>query len=187
MYFKRSKLTQEEKISKTPSFASLKLGSCAIVGNADNVIKAKYGKQIDEHDFVVRYNVPTKQYKEAVGTKTTALFDKINYKGDAKPTMFNLFPKYVPFELDPKGLPGGKQPLLYGLRDTSAWKKDLEQMVWAYMEEKNLTTALETFGVPKLQHPTGGITRLRALVQFLSSGLCDRLDVYGFSIGGGKR
>ncbi len=40
-YFKNSKLTREQKVAKVPSMADLKLGSCAIVGNADNLLKGK--------------------------------------------------------------------------------------------------------------------------------------------------
>ena len=60
-------------------------------------------------------------------------------------------------------------------------------MFYAFLEAKNMTGfAGSSFGVPKLPHPTGGITRLRAIIQMLSTGVCDRLDVYGFSVGGGK-
>ena len=59
-------------------------------------------------------------------------------------------------------------------------------MFWAFLEEKNLTTPMETFGVPKLPHTTGGISRVRAMVALLRLGACDRLDIYGFSLGGGK-
>ena len=54
-------------------------GSCAIVGNADNVIKGKFGHEIDEHDFVMRYGVITKPYLDAVGSKADGVFSKANY------------------------------------------------------------------------------------------------------------
>ncbi len=97
----KSSLTTEEKIAKLPDFGSLRLGSCAIVGNADNLLRGKYGKQIDEHDFVVRFNVVTKPYKEGVGSFASALFIKPNYQDtpfarDLDPIMFNFFPKYAP-------------------------------------------------------------------------------------------
>ena len=58
----------------------------------------RYGKEIDEHDFVVRFNVITKPYKESVGSFASALFIKPNYQDtpfarDLDPTMFNFFPK----------------------------------------------------------------------------------------------
>ncbi len=71
------------------------------MGIADNLLRGKYGKQIDEHDFVVRFNVVTKPYKEGVGSFASALFIKPNYQDtpfarDLDPTMFNFFPKYAP-------------------------------------------------------------------------------------------
>ena len=186
MYFKNSTLTREEKVARTPNFRELKLGSCAIVGNADNMVSAKYGKEIDDHDFVARFNVVTKPYKDAVGTKAHGIFYKTNYKSDLKPEMFNFPPKYVPSELDPRTLPNKKPPLVYGMLNLHQWRFDLEQMFWAFLEEKNLTTPMETFGVPKLPHTTGGISRVRAMVALLRLGACDRLDIYGFSLGGGK-
>ena len=125
-------------MARTPNFQKLKLGSCAIVGNADNMLSAKYGKEIDDRDFVARFNVVTKPYKEAVGTKAHGIFYKTNYKSDLKPSMFNFFPKYVPKELDPKGLPGGKPPLIYGQLGQHEWRFDIEQMFWSYLEEKNM-------------------------------------------------
>ena len=120
--------TKEEKVARLPDFSALRLGSCAIEGNADNVLKGKYGKEIDEHDFVVRFNVVTKPYKEAVGTKAHGIFYKTNYKSDLKPKMFNFFPKYVPMELDPKDLPGGVPPLIHSRLDLHEWRFDLEQV-----------------------------------------------------------
>ena len=191
LYFQKSTLTREQKITKVPNFANLKLGTCAIVGNADNMLHHKHGKEIDEHDFVVRFNVITKPYKDGVGSKCSGLFIKPNYatskfKRDLDPSMFNFFPKYVPFELKPATLPGGKPPLVYGQYDNGLWRTDLEQMFWGFIEEKNLTDAGYSFGVKKLPHPTGGLSRLRSMIQLLSMGVCDRLDVYGFSVGGGK-
>ena len=191
LYFQKSTLTREQKITKVPNFANLKLGTCAIVGNADNMLHHKHGKEIDEHDFVVRFNVITKPYKDGVGSKCSGLFLKPKYatskfKRDLDPSMFNFFPKYVPFELKPATLPGGKPPLVYGQYDNGLWRTDLEQMFWGFIEEKNLTDAGYSFGVKKLPHPTGGLSRLRSMIQLLSMGVCDRLDVYGFSVGGGK-
>lgn len=49
------------------------LRSCALVGNAGHMIKAKYGKYIDNHDVVVRFNTsPTTEFRAHVGTKTSA-------------------------------------------------------------------------------------------------------------------
>ena len=46
----------------------------AIVGNAKSIFDTKYGKEIDSHDFVIRFNhgVPIKE--ESQGSKTDAVF-----------------------------------------------------------------------------------------------------------------
>ena len=103
MYFvnkegENSTLTREEILRRLPDFPAQKLGTCAIVGNADNVLEGKYGEEIDEHDFVVRFNVVTKPFSEFVGTKAGGMLVKTNYKDteykrDVVPTMYNLFPK----------------------------------------------------------------------------------------------
>ena len=46
--------------------------SIAIVGNSENLLKKKFGKQIDDHEYVIRFNrAPTKNYEEYVGQKTS--------------------------------------------------------------------------------------------------------------------
>lgn len=43
----------------------------AVVGNSRSILEKKYGKEIDEHDIVIRFNnYVTKGYEEYVGTKT---------------------------------------------------------------------------------------------------------------------
>ena len=189
-YFKKSKLSRAERIGKVQDMKTLRLGSCAFVGNADNTIKGKLGKEIDEHDFVMRFNVITKPYEEAVGSKTDGIFDKLNYHngpfaGDRTPSRFNLFPKYVPFELNPRKLPGKKPPMIYG--SISAFRRDVNAMTGLYKKAKHIHVQLkDSNGKPKEQHPSGGILRVRAVMELLKLGVCDRLDLYGFSSGGGK-
>ena len=96
-----SKLTEEEKILRFPDLKPGSWGTCAIVGNGDNMLHGRYGKEIDEHDFVARYNVITKPYANAVGTKVSGMFDKFNYrigphKPDRMPTDFHMYPKRPP-------------------------------------------------------------------------------------------
>ncbi len=103
------------------------------------------------------------------------------------PLVSSFLLRYVPYELNPETLPGKKSPLVTGQNDQTDWRIDLEQMFWTFLEEKNLTGfAGSSMGVPKLPHPSGGITKLRTVIQMLSMGVCDRLDIYGFSVGGGK-
>ena len=189
---KDSTLSRAEKIAKLPSRKDLHFGTCAVVGNADNMLEGKYGKEIDSHDFVARFNTVIGPFSEAVGTKTDGMFAKPNYRStqyrtDTTPSKYNMFPKYVPFELDPTHLPGGKPPLIYGVYELGVWRADLEKFFFAFLEAKNLTGDLSSFGVPKIHHTSGGITRLRAMIQMLRSGMCSRLDIYGFSADGGGK
>lgn len=46
--------------------------SCAMVGNSGALLNAKWGRDIDAHDMVFRFNqAPTKGFEVAVGTRTT--------------------------------------------------------------------------------------------------------------------
>jgi hypothetical protein len=41
-----------------------------LIGSADNMLKKKWGEQIDAHDFVVRFNSVMKGFEKDIGTKT---------------------------------------------------------------------------------------------------------------------
>ena len=190
-FFKASTMDWESRRKQLEDFKKLRLGSCAVVGNADNVLKGKYGKVIDEHDFVIRYNVITKPFAEAVGTKTDGLFDKLNYIGtkfapDIVPSRFNLFPKYIPYELRPTKLPNGKKALIYGHPFLGEWRRDAIRLLYLYSKAKHNKVSMEAYGQIKIQHASGGFSRVRAIVELLREGICDRVDLYGFSSGGGK-
>ena len=47
-------------MERLPEFPPGSLGTCAIIGNADNLLRHKWGPEIDQHDFVVRFNVKMK-------------------------------------------------------------------------------------------------------------------------------
>ncbi|QDZ24774.1 hypothetical protein HOP50_14g73110 [Chloropicon primus] len=190
-YFKTSKLGWEWRKNQLEDFKKLRLGTCAIVGNGDNVLKGKYGGEIDEHDFVIRYNVITKPYWDAVGKKTDGLFDKLNYIGtkyapDVVPSRFNIFPKYVPQELDAESLPNKKKAMIYGMPVLLDWRKDSTRMLHLFQQAKHTEKKLVINGMSKIQHASGGFSRVRAIVELLRNGLCERVDLYGFSSGGGK-
>ena len=121
-FLKKFKSDKDPKfIERLPEFKPGDLGTCAIIGNADNLLKHKWGPEIDQHDFVVRFNVKMKvhlprralcalaivvdsnvRYRSAqgfephVGTKTGGLWTKPHYvdrkeDGDQKPSRFGLF------------------------------------------------------------------------------------------------
>ncbi len=182
-YFESSsKLTQEEKIAKFPTLNPGEWGSCAIVGNGDNMIKGQYGKEIDDHDFVARYNVITKPYAKAVGTKVSGMFDKFNYrigphKPDRMPTRYHMYPKRTPRDMRADLMKGGIPPLVYG-SGKSPWRRDASAIYEIFKKVKK----------PKKKgvHPTGGFARVMSMVEMVKLGVCTRLDIYGFSEGGGK-
>lgn len=63
-----------------PDLSEGSLGTCAIVANSDNLLKAQRGKEIDEHDTVFRHNTPTRGFEKHVGKKTGIVIVKSNYK-----------------------------------------------------------------------------------------------------------
>lgn len=66
----------------TPPFLPRQYGRCAVVGNSGDLLKTKFGKEIDSYDAIIRGNgAPTKNYTQYVGKKVT--FRLLN-RGSAK-------------------------------------------------------------------------------------------------------
>eukprot|EP00873_Tetraselmis_striata_P040332 jgi/Tetstr1/460596/TSEL_000521.t1 len=167
-------------VAQLPDLAPGSLGSCAIIGNADNLLRHRWGREIDMHDFVVRFNVKMKGYTEHVGTKTGGLWVKPHYRdrkedGDQKPTKFHINPKYTPPDLAPiDGVP----VLVYGPDLNNKWRAVAKKIYAMYQaESKRKGDDVK---------PTGGWARMIAMVETAALGACTRLDIYGFSSGGGK-
>ena len=161
-----------------PDLRNGTLGTCAVVGNADNVLAHTNGEEIDNHDFVVRYNTITKGYEKHVGKRIDGLFIKANYaqgpfKGAQKPTRYHVIPKTVVKNF--AKLPDGKMGISYG-PDIAVWREDAQAIYDTYKKEKKI----------KEGKPTGGWARLMGLIEQVANGPCTRLDIYGFSSGGGK-
>ena len=53
------------------------MGTCAIVGTADNLVGKGWGQQIDAHDFIVRFNTVLKGYEKDVGSRVDGLWVKV--------------------------------------------------------------------------------------------------------------
>ena len=56
----------------------------------------------------------------------------------------------------------------------------------AYKKAKGIHVKLMAYGKAKHQHSSSGFDVNRAVLELVRLGVCDRLDVYGFSSGGGK-
>uniref|UniRef100_A0A5B7B2Q6 Sialyltransferase-like protein 2 n=1 Tax=Davidia involucrata TaxID=16924 RepID=A0A5B7B2Q6_DAVIN len=75
-----------EKLSlvlpETPPYFPRQFGRCAVIGNSGDLLKTRFGKEIDGYDAVVRENgAPIQNYTDYVGTKST--FRLLN-RGSAK-------------------------------------------------------------------------------------------------------
>ncbi|XP_020522629.1 sialyltransferase-like protein 2 isoform X2 [Amborella trichopoda] len=69
-------------LPNTPPFVPRRFGRCAVIGNSGDLLKTRFGKEIDGYDAVVRENgAPIQNYTEYVGTKST--FRLLN-RGSAK-------------------------------------------------------------------------------------------------------
>ena len=54
-----------------PSFYKREEKKCAIIGSAGLLLDYSYGKEIDSHDFIIRFGqAPTLGYENYVGSKT---------------------------------------------------------------------------------------------------------------------
>ncbi|KAL5174711.1 Sialyltransferase-like protein 2 [Glycine soja] len=75
-----------EKLSlvlpETPPYFPRQFGRCAVIGNSGDLLKTKFGNEIDGYEVVIRENgAPTQNYTDYVGRKST--FRLLN-RGSAK-------------------------------------------------------------------------------------------------------
>mmetsp|Transcript_12489 Transcript_12489/g.17021 ORF Transcript_12489/g.17021 Transcript_12489/m.17021 type:complete len:226 (-) Transcript_12489:189-866(-) len=167
----QSGATLEEILPNLPNITKGGLGTCAIVGTADNLVGKNWGPQIDAHDFVVRFNTVTKGYEKDVGYKRDGLWTKDGYASHnaVKPSRYHMIPKFPSKNLEPMdGIP----IMVYG-NALAKWRAVAREVYDIYKKDKRILKGA----------PTGGLARMISLIE---SQLCDRLDIYGFSSGGGK-
>eukprot|EP00898_Chlorokybus_atmophyticus_P001584 jgi/Chlat1/2426/Chrsp17S02675 len=75
--------------------AQERYGTCAIVGNSGALLRAEYGREIDAHDMVWRFNqAPVKGYETHVGARTT--HESLNGKSGPMATKYHYFDSAVP-------------------------------------------------------------------------------------------
>jgi hypothetical protein len=165
--------TVTDILEDLPDFGKGQLGTCALIGSADNMLKKGWGNQIDAHDFVVRFNSKMKGFEKDIGFKTDGLWQKDSYVGaiggTQKPAKYYMIPKIIPKNF--KRVDGARV-VGYSVA-LPAWRKAITEIYKIYKKDKKITKGT----------PTGGLARMISLME---SGACTRVDIYGFSGGGGK-
>ena len=182
--FVGNKVPTEEKWSSFfPDVKPLGFGSCAVVAVGSNVLKSERGKEIDAHDTVIRYNSPMKKYEKSVGKKSDVIYWKI--RGDEK--------EY--------GQEGQKAAKFYMFKDETklrmvASKKDLSEntfkgkpILWPSPRRNAIFEAAYYLYKKENKKISRGAASggFKLAGDILASGLCTRVDLYGYSSeGAGK-
>eukprot|EP00898_Chlorokybus_atmophyticus_P006059 jgi/Chlat1/6454/Chrsp45S00469 len=164
------------------------LGSCAVIAAltkalqqvGDNVLHHQRGPEIDSHDTVFRYNSPMKKYADDIGSKSDIMYwkvrsDEVQYGVEKqRASRFYMFKspiKYFTFG-DRAEIPKQTHlglPLLW----TTRYADELIYPLYTkYIEEAKITAR---------QTPPGGY---KWALQIMSSGLCTRIDMYGYTAKG---
>ncbi|KAK9117661.1 hypothetical protein Sjap_016608 [Stephania japonica] len=156
-----------EKLSlvlpERPPFIPKQFGRCAVIGNSGDLLKTKFGNEIDGYDAVVRENgAPIQDYTEFVGSKRT--FRLLN-RGSAK-----ALDKVV--ELDGTG----KEVLIV--------KTTIHDIMSKMIQEIPIQNPVYLMLGASFGSAAKG-TGLKALEFALS--VCDSVDMYGFTVDPGYK
>nr|XP_012572190.1 sialyltransferase-like protein 2 isoform X2 [Cicer arietinum] len=156
-----------EKLSlvlpETPPYFPRQYGRCAVIGNSGDLLKTKFGKEIDGYDAVLRENgAPTQNYTEYVGRKST--FRLLN-RGSAK-----ALDKVV--ELDEQR----KEVLIV--------KTTIHDIMNKMIKEVPIKNPVYLMLGASFGSAAKG-TGLKALEFALS--MCDSVDMYGFTVDPGYK
>ncbi|KAM3317166.1 hypothetical protein ACQJBY_035040 [Aegilops geniculata] len=147
----------------TSPYVPQQFGSCAVVGNSGDLLKTKFGDEIDSYDVVIRENgAPVQNYTEYVGEKST--FRLLN-RGSAK-----ALDKVV--ELDETK----KEALIV--------KTTIHDVMNKMIRELPITNPVYLMLGTSFGSSAKG-TGLKALEFALS--ICDSVDMYGFTVDPGYK
>eukprot|EP00898_Chlorokybus_atmophyticus_P003044 jgi/Chlat1/3740/Chrsp259S08833 len=158
-------------------------GTCAIVAVGDNMLHQQRGPEIDSHDTVFRYNSPMARYSDDIGIKSDIVYwkvrnDEVQYgQENQRATKFYMFKSMSKYFENVESSEVQQQkylglPLLWPTRLAD---KLIYPTYVKYMKEAKLDT---------IQAPPGGF---KWFVQVLASGMCSRIDLYGYTAkGSGK-
>ncbi|XP_061339054.1 sialyltransferase-like protein 2 isoform X2 [Gastrolobium bilobum] len=156
-----------EKLSlvlpETPPYFPRQFGHCAVIGNSGDLLKTKFGKEIDDYDAVIRENgAPTQNYTDYVGRKST--FRLLN-RGSAK-----ALDKVV--ELDEQK----KEVLIV--------KTTIHDIMSKMLQEVPIKNPVYLMLGASFGSAAKG-TGLKALEFALS--MCESVDMYGFTVDPGYK
>lgn len=158
-------------------------GSCAVVAVGDNLLRAKHGEDIDAHDTVIRYNAPMKKYASQVGRRSTLVYWKFRSGEKEYGQEGDLGTSYFTFKEPPKYFMAaspqeqakltykGKHVLWPSMRGNELWMK-------AYATHAK-------YGGKGIRASASGGFKLAS--DIVSSGLCKRVSLYGYSSEGGAK
>lgn len=150
-------------LPETPPFQPRQFGRCAVIGNSGDLLKTKFGDEIDGYDVVIRENgAPIQNYTEYVGKKST--FRLLN-RGSAK-----ALDKVA--ELDETG----KEVLIV--------KTTIHDLMNKMIREVPIHNPVYLMLGASFGSAAKG-TGLKALEFALS--ICDTVDMYGFTVDPGYK
>ncbi|XP_022856724.1 sialyltransferase-like protein 2 [Olea europaea var. sylvestris] len=156
-----------EKLSlvlpQRPPYIPRQFGRCAVIGNSGDLLKTKFGNEIDRYDAVVRENgAPIENFTEYVGAKST--FRLLN-RGSAKALdkVAELYDK-------------GKEVLIV--------KTTIHDVMSKMIREVPILNPVYLMLGSSFGSAAKG-TGLKALEFALS--MCDTVDMYGFTVDPGYK
>jgi len=148
-------------------------GSCALVANSDNLLKSQRGEDIDRHDTVFRHNTPVKGFEKYVGKRSTVVWVKGGYRTGASGVKVG------------DGNADFAYALLHNIEDEKHIPRDFryhKKHIFLRGNAAPFARARRELyslagGGGRRNHPSGGFSRP---LNLLASGLCKRIDLYGF-------
>eukprot|EP00958_Prasinococcus_capsulatus_P019032 scaffold2285_cov380-Prasinococcus_capsulatus_cf.AAC.4 len=128
------------------------------------MLKASRGAEIDMHDTIFRHNTPLGKFARHVGNRSDIVWVKTKYK-----SMPHQHPKKAwALLMDVHDIPG----LRYHNMPVFLRAANAKQ------NSRNVRALYRKMGFSGRKHPSGGMARP---FNMLASGLCRRIDLYGFS------
>ncbi|GAB4845785.1 Sialyltransferase-like protein 2 [Ancistrocladus abbreviatus] len=146
-----------------PPYYPRQFGRCAVIGNSGDLLKTRFGKEIDDYDAVFRENgAPIQNYTDYVGTKST--FRLLN-RGSAK-ALDKVAELYD----------AGKEVLII--------KTTIHDIMNKMIREVPIRNSVYLMLGASFGSAAKG-TGLKALEFALS--MCDTVDMYGFTVDPGYK